>query len=399
MKYVGILLVIIGIDVLVLLLMTFNLSISSHEASLLYGEFSFIQLLENFSLAIFTNKDLALRIPMIILHILSVLLLYRVSKNYLKDYRNRIWLVLVYILLPGVISSALLVDGAGLVIFGLFLFIYIYENYSKKYLYILLFIFSILNNAFVYLFLSLIFYSVYIKNKSFLFYNSFLLIISISIYSIELGDGTPKGHLLDTLGLYSAIFTPIIFIYIFYILYKKFLSKQIDIVWFISAIPLVISLLLSFRQRVYLEDYAPYLIVALPLVAQSFYSAYRVRLKIFRTRYKAIFILSLLFLVVNFIVVFFNKELYLLIENPDKHFARKMHIAKELSQKLKKRDIFCVDTKYDMQKRLRYYGIGFCKENLLKEQSLKIKNRKDSVTISYRYRPIYSATVTNINNE
>jgi len=392
-----ILLSIIGIDVLMLLFQTSTISISNHEANLLYGEFSFIQLIETLSLNTFGQNDLALRTPMIIFHLFSVILLYNISKKYLLDIRNRIWLILIFILLPGVISSALLVDNAGLVIFGLLLFVYIYDKFSLKYSYYVLALLSILDGGFVYLFFSLIFYSLYIKNRNFLFFNIFLFLLSIVIYGIDI-SGSPKGHLLDTIGLYSAIFTPVIFMYIFYILYRRFLSKEINIMWFISAVPLIISILLSFRQNIDIEEFAPYLIIALPLVARSFNSSYRVRLKIFRGNYKMIFTISAIFLLLNFFVVMFNRELYLVIENPKKHFAKKMHIAKELSQELKNRNIRCIATQSSMAKRLKFYGIQSCKKHILSEVEIG-KIGKEIVTISYKYRPIYSVSVTNINTE
>ena len=397
MIYRLILLSIISIDVLILIFQTSALSISSHEASLLYGPSSFIQFIENTSFSVFGHNDLALRIPMIFFHVLSILLLYKISKKYLKDYRNRIWLIAIFILLPGVVSSALLVDSAGLIIFGLLLFVYVYENFSTRYTYPLLIIFSLIDGVFVYLFISLVVYSLYTRNKIYLFVNILLLAVSLYFYGIK-ADGTPQGHLIDTIGLYSAIFTPVIFVYIFYILYRRFLSKDINVLWFIATVPLMISLLLSFRQNIFIENFAPYLIIALPLAAQTFYVAYRVRLKMFRTRYKTIFGVSALFLSVNFIVVLFNRELYLLIDKPQKHFARKMHVAKELSQELKARGINCISTQDSMGKRLKFYDIDYCKENQLFEKDLDFSSQ-DVVTISYKYRPIYKAIVTNINTQ
>ena len=145
---------VLSIDVIILLFQASTLSISSHEVGLVYGDFSFIQYIVNQSLYIFGTNDLALRAPMIILHFLSLLLLYKISKNYLVDKRNRIWLLIIFILLPGVLSSALLVDSAGLIIFGLLLFVYIYERFSIKYTYAPLLIFSLIDGVFVYLFIS-----------------------------------------------------------------------------------------------------------------------------------------------------------------------------------------------------------------------------------------------------
>ena len=108
MTYRVILLAIVSIDVLILFFQTSTLSISSHEARLLYGPFSAVQYITNLSLDIFGKNDLGLRFPMILLHFFSIIVLYLISKKYLVDERNRIWLILIFILLPGVLSSALL---------------------------------------------------------------------------------------------------------------------------------------------------------------------------------------------------------------------------------------------------------------------------------------------------
>jgi len=391
-----ILLLILGLDALILFFQTSQISISYHEASLLYGEFSFLQLLINSSLASFGNSDFALRLPMISMHLFSVIFLYLISSEYIKQNRNRIWMLLIYILLPGIISSALLVDSAGFVIFGLTLYLYIYKKYSEKLALILLVPYSFLDAGFVYLFIALAIYSLYKKKKDFMIVSIFAFVTSIYIYGIDVG-GTPTGHFLDSIGIYSAIFTPIIFIYIVYVLYRKVLTKEIELLWFISAIPLLLSLLFSFRQRVEIEHFAPYLIIALPIAAQTFESSYRVRLKRFRGKYKIIFILSFVFLIFNALIVFFNKELYTLIENPKHHFAYKMHIAKELSILLKNRGIECVNTDETMSKRLQFYSISRCDKYELKE-SLNKNSSVNNVTVRYNNKIVYSGYVTNINN-
>jgi hypothetical protein len=382
----------LGIDALILILQTSSLSISYHEASLLYGDFSFLQLIIKFSLYLFGNNDLALRLPMILLHMLSAILIYTISKNYLKDDRNRIWMLIIFILLPGVLSSAILVDSAGLILFGLLLFIYVYENCSKTYRYALLAILTVLDSGFVYLFFSLIFFAFYTKDRVLLIFNIVAFVFSMYLYGIKT-DGLPEGYLLDAIGLYSAVLTPMVFIYIFYILYRRYLTKEIDILWFLSAIVFGFSLLLSFRQNIHIEHFAPYLILSLPLAAQTFYSSYRVRLKIFRGKYKAIFIVSLIFLFINSFAVFFNREFYLLIDNPKKHFAYKMHVAKELAHELHNRNIYCVDVDNDMSKRLQFYGVEKCDIYEMVEHDIKDIKEED-VTISYRNIPIYSASVT-----
>ncbi len=397
MKYRYILFLILGIDALILFYQTTQLSISYDEARLIYEDKSFLTYIINASIGMFGQNDFALRLPMIIFHLLSALLLYTISNKYIKNERNKIWLVLIFILLPGVISAAIVVNSAGFVIFALFLFLFIYEKFKREYIYPLLIIFSIIEQDFFYLFLSLVVFSLYEKNKYFFILNFLLITVSIYLYGVPV-KGIPSGYFLDTLGIYAAVFTPIIFIYLFYVLYRRFLGKDIDIIWFVSTVTFVYTLLLSFRQRVGIEHIAPYLIVALPLAANTFISSYYVRLKEFRTTYRNIFILSFIFLITNTFIVFFNKELYLFIENPKKHFAYKMHIVKELAIELKKDNINCISTNKQMQLRLKFYKIDSCNVNNLEELDLNNIDEK-SVTVSYANKVVYNATVTKLNSK
>jgi len=389
-----ILFLILVIDATILLFQTSSLSISHAETLVLYGDFSFLQFIINTSIYFLGSNDFALRLPMIIFHILSAVLLYEISKDYVYQ-KNRLWLVFVFVLLPGVISSAIIVNNAGLIIFGLLLFVYAYKNLSNLFIYFILTFNLLIAGEFIYLFLALAIFSIYTKQKNFFIFNMFAFFISLFIYGVDT-KGIPQGHFLDAIAVYTAIFTPIVFVYLFYILYRRYLTKNIDILWFISSVAFVFSLLLSFRQKIDLEQFAPYLILALPLAAQTFYHSYRVRLKMFRTKYKTVFTISIIFLLLNSLVVFFNKEIYLLIDKPKKHFAYNMHVAKELASKLKDRGIECVDTNYKMANRLKFYGVTNCNTNRLTEKSLKDIN-VENVTISYRNRPVYTASVTKIN--
>lgn len=388
---------ILGIDSLVLLLQTTTLSISADEASLIYGDFSFFNLLISSSLSVFGHNDIGLRIWMIIFHFMSAILMYLISKKYIKQDRNRIWLVLIFLLLPGVVSSAIVVNSAGMIIFGLLLYVYLHEKASLLLLNTLLLFYSLIDIGFSYLFLGLaVYYILNKKNKLFIYMMS-LYFLNSFLYGFEV-SGIPSGHFLDTIGLYSAIFSPIIFIHIFYILYRRYLTTNVDVIWYISTTVLILSLALSFRQRVAVEHFAPYLIIALPLAAQSFISSYRVRLKIYRTKYKMIFIISFIFLLMNTLAVFFNKELYTFIDSPKHHFIYDMDVAKELANSLKEKGISCIKSDKNMQKRLYFYGVGYCDDFLLKELPLDGKFQSN-VTIRYRDTILYRGYVTKINTK
>jgi len=387
---------ILGIDALILFFQTSQVSISYEEASLLYGDFSFLQFLVKASIAIFGSNDFGLRFVMILFHIMSVILVYLISFRYLSSERNRLWLLLMYVLLPGVVSSAILVNSAGLIIFGLLLYVYLSEKTSQLFLNLLLLFYALINVGFVYLFLALAIFYLFEKKRMLFLYSIGLYFLSNFMYGFDVG-GYPSGHFLDTIGVYSAIFTPIVFIYLFYTIYKNYLINKTDLLWYISATGLLISLMLSFRQRVPIEHFGPYLIIALPLAAQTFVHSYRIRLKEHRRSYKVIFIISFIFLFFNTATVFFNKELYLLIDNPRKHFVYDMHIAKELSVKLKAQNVNCVTTDKEMQLRLKFYGVSKCQDYIMRELKPN-STESQNVTISYKNDILYRAYVTKVNN-
>ncbi len=388
-----ILFLILGLDALFLLYETSQLSISYAETTVLNGSFSLLKYIENTSLYLLGKNDFALRLPMIILHIASAVLLFNFSKQYLKYDRDRLWLVAVFILLPGVLSSSIVVNDAGLVIFSLFLYLNLYKI-NDYFRYILLFPLWFVSPSMIFLYLGLFFHSIKEKDYRFGFLNIVLFISSLFIFGFDT-TGLPKGHFLDTLAICSAIFTPIVFVYIFYILYRRYITSQEDILWYISASALVLSLILSFRQRLHLEDFAPYILLALPLAAQTFYHSYRVRLKQFRGTYKLFFVLSLLFLFLNATAILFNKYLYRVLDDPKEHFAYEMHIAKDLAQKLKEKKLRCIDVNdKKLQTRLNFYGVGYCTKNQL---SHNMSENAQSVTIRYKDAKVYQAYVTELN--
>ncbi|WP_304546476.1 hypothetical protein [Sulfurimonas microaerophilic] len=388
---------ILGIDVTILFFQIDNLSISSAETYILYEENSYLSSLFNFLLSTFGSNDYTLRIPIILIHLISTLLFYEISKKYVTTTRNRLWLLLLYVMLPGTLSAAIVLSHAFLILFGLMLFIYLDQRFPAKYTNPLLLIYAFIDGGFAYLLLGILIYNIFVKDYKNIVFTLILLAISAYMYKLQI-YGVPSGHFLDTIAVYSAIFTPIVFVYLVYALYRKYLADKIDKVWYVATSALIFSLLLSFRQRLDIEYFAPYLMIALPLAAQTFIHSYRVRLKMFRKRYQTIFILSFLFLFVNTLIVLFNKPLYHFIDNPKKHFFYNMYVAKELAKELESMKINCVDTDYKMQQRLQFYGIEKCNHFILEEIPLKGDIDSD-VTISYKMKPAYKASVTKVNTK
>ncbi len=383
----------LGIDLILLLLQVPGLSIGYHEARILYGDVSPLQLLLNLFFFFFGQNDFALRGPMILLHLASVVFLYAISKYYVSRERDRLWVVLIFMLLPGVISSALVVDNAGLMIAALFGFAYAYlryGNYALGTLPVLVWI----DPSFAYLFIGMTLYGLHRRDILWSGAGGMALVTSLFFYGIDIG-GSPESRFLDLLGVYSAIFSPIVFIYLFYVLYRRLITGERDLIWTIAASAFVISLVLSFRQKVHVQTFAPFMLLSLPLAAQTFLRTYRIRLREFRGRYRVLFFTAFALLLINALVVFLNPLIYPLLEKPSRHFSYSMHIAKELSIALKKEDIGCIDAGDEkLQLRLRFYGITHCRSIRLEEAPSR--NGK-KVTISYINTPVFSRYVTKIN--
>lgn len=386
--------VLLGINLLILLLEIKGLSIGYSEAKILYAHNpSLLSSLITFSLHLFGQNDYALRIPMITLHLVSVVLLYEISKHYLTRPYDRLWLILIYVLLPGVNSAALVVDNAGLVIASLFLFVYLYLNFGRYALIVLPLLGSI-DPAFAYLFFAITLYGALKKEYLFLGVGSIALVISLFVFGLHIG-GSPESRFLDVLGVYSAIFSPIVFIYLFYVLYRRSMAREWDLLWTIATSAFVISLLLSFRQKVEVQTFAPFLLIALPLAAQTFLHTYRIRLREFRLRYRILFYSAFGLLVINTMVVFFNQYLYRFLSEPKHHFSYPMHVAKELATVLNKNGIECIDANdQKLQLRLRFYGITHCETYRLDATP---NEGSTKVTISYINAPIFSSYVTKVN--
>ena len=365
-----------------LVLETNSISISANEAEIFFHGNGIVHFLSHMFIGVLGQTDLALRLPFIILNIFSLFLIYKIGKLFLKRKIDRIFSTAIFALLPGINSAALLVNPASLIIFLTLFFVYLYMYNYKILAYLILILALFVDNSFSILYLSLIFYSISKKDKKLFALSLILFALSMYLYGFDDG-GKPKGYFLDTFGVYATIFSPFLFLYYVYALYRILIKEKKNLIWYISFTAFVFSLLLSLRQRVHLEDFAPYATLATPLMVKVFFNSYRVRLPEFRKWHKAIFTFIVLTLVINTFFIFVNKPLYLFLSNPRKHFAYKYHVAKELSKDLKLKNISEINIpNKHLAIRLKFYGIKNGGDKILTRN--KIDNKKtDIIKIAY----------------
>lgn len=340
----------------VLIFVADSLSISYKESLVFFNETGLLNSLTTFSTTIFGQNNIALRLPFITFYTLNCILMYIITKDYFKNETDRLVSTALFMVLPGVISASLLVHNAIIVIFCILLYLYYYKTY-KSHNYFLLILFLFIDNSFAIFYLTLFFYSLKKKENILLCVSLVLFGLSMYIYGFDSG-GKPKGHFLDTITIYASIFSPIIFLYYIYAMYRIGVKGTKTIYWYISIVALLFSLIFSFRQRIQIEDFAPFVVITLPLVVKYFFHTLRVRLPRFRHRHYNMSYLALFLLAISVVVILFNKPLYLLMKNPADHFAYKYHFADEIAQHLKQNNINYIDSDdYKLDNRLKFYGI------------------------------------------
>jgi len=365
-----------------LVLETSAISISANEADIFFNGHGIVHYVSHLFIGLLGQNDLALRLPFIIFHILSLFLIYKIGKLFLKRKIDRIVSTAIFALLPGINSAAILVNSASIVIFLTLLFVYLYMYNYKLISYAVLILALFVDNSFSVLYLSLFFYAMSKKDNKLLLFSIILFAISMYMYGFDDG-GKPRGYFLDTFGVYAAIFSPFLFLYYIYSLYRILIKEEKNLLWYISFVAFVFSLLLSFRQRVQLEDFAPFATLAIPLMVKVFFNSYRVRLPEFRKWHRAIAVFVVLFLVINTFFTFVNKPLYPFFKNPKRHFAYKYHIAKELADRLKEKNIYKINMANQwLALRLKFYGIQNGGDKILVENRYNSK-KEEMIKISY----------------
>lgn len=363
-----------------------SLSISYKEALNVFVNTSVLSIITNISIYLFGQNDIALRIPFILFYVASVILMYKITHNYFKYEKDRLISIVVFMLLPGVLSASLLVNSAIIVIFCTLLYLYYFEKY-KKHSYFLLLLFLLIDNSFAILYLALFFYSIKENDKKLLYFSLILFALSMFIYGFST-DGKPRGFLIDTVAIYATIFSPILFLYFIYTVYRAAIKQEYNLSWYISITALFLSIVISFRQRVYIEDFAPYVVIGVPLMIKTFLHSYRVRLKEFRKTYNILAIVTVSMLLINVILTLVNKPLYLVLPNPTKHFVYQYHFIEELSNELKKKNINGL-TSFDkeLMLRLKFYGLQEGDNYFI--SSKEFYNYDEKISIKYYNKELF----------
>ena len=365
------------IDFVFLLYAANSLSISYNEAEIFFQKHSLLGYILKLSAHFFGQNDLAVRGVMIFFHIASVVLMYKVSKFYIKLEFDRIIAVLLFVLLPGTLASALIINNAGICITLALLCIYLF-HIKKKILFSLFFCLAFfIDGDFLIFYAGFFIFALYKRKPPLAWLSAILFLLTLYFFGFET-NGRPSGHFIDTFGIFAAVFSPFVFIFFVYTIYRIWVKEKKDLLWFIAICSFCFCMIVSVRQRLELEQFLPFCVIATPLMVRVFFNSYRVRLPKFRKGHKICTGLVMLFLVFNWSAIIFNQIFYLFLNDPTKHLTYKFDVAKELADKLKEagvQDIATEDTRLAL--RLKFYGIKTksYSKNLLSSADLDEKSK------------------------
>ena len=365
------------IDFVFLLYAANSLSISYNEAEIFFQKHSLLGYILKLSAHFFGQNDLAMRGVMIFFHIASVVLMYKVSKFYIKLEFDRIVAVLLFVLLPGTLASALIINNAGICITLALLCIYLF-HIKKKILFSLFFCLAFfIDGDFLIFYAGFFIFALYKRKPPLAWLSAILFLLTLYFFGFET-NGRPSGHFIDTFGIFAAVFSPFVFIFFVYTIYRIWVKEKKDLLWFIAICSFCFCMIVSVRQRLELEQFLPFCVIATPLMVRVFFNSYRVRLPKFRKGHKICTGLVMLFLVFNWSAIIFNQVFYIFLNDPTKHLTYKFDVAKELADKLKEagvQDIATEDTRLAL--RLKFYGIKTksYSKNLLSSADLDEKSK------------------------
>lgn len=334
--------------------------ISPHEANIFYKVSNVVSTLMHWGDELI-GGFLGLRIFFVFFGFMSLVLFYKLSQRYFSRQSDVYLATVIFMLLPGILTAIILANISIIVLTVVLLFVLLYESGYRIILVFLMLILFFIHEASVILFVALLLYGLMHKDKQLAIVAATFLVAFIYLSKGIIIGGRPSGHFVEIFGLYATVFSPLLFIYFFYAMYRILLREKKTLIWYISFTAFAFSLLLSLRQRVSITDFAPYVVISVVLMLYTLNSSVRVRLPEFQKRYRQGFYIVMFFLVLNTSLIIFHKPLFYFFKDPSGHFANRIYKPYHLAKELKSGGIDCYDGAHGRERfQLRYYNIVPC---------------------------------------
>jgi hypothetical protein len=339
-----------------------TLPIGPNEAKVYYTDTSVLFFLTHFANSWFGN-GLDFRFPFLFFGVINIPLFFMMSKIYCSDTNQSYLATTIFALLPGIITASVIVNIAVLVITLVLLFIILHDKKQRVLQGIVMLALLLIHDASIIFFIALAIFSALRRDKRLFVIVIILAGVALLYFNgLDIG-GRPKGKFLELIGLYVALFSPLLFIYFFYALYRIWLRESKDILWYISFTAFIFSIILSLRQKVDMTDFAPYVIISVVLMLVTYHKTIGVRLPQFQKGYKMGYQLVIGSLIVVSMTIVFHKTLFIIMDDKTKHFAYPFYKPYWIVKELEEIEQNCYTArKQKVQYQLKYYGVKECED-------------------------------------
>ena len=339
-----------------------TLPIGPNEAMLYYTDEKVL----GFLIHLFDNtflNFLDFRLPFLLFSFINIFLFYRVSQIYFKNRETIFLVTTIFALLPGIITSSVIVNIAVIVITLVLNFIILHEKKQIVWQGVSMLLLLFTHDASLIFFIPVAIFSAIKREEKLLILSVIFSFISLFYFNgLEIG-GKPEGRFLELFGLYIALFSPLVFLYFFYALYRIWLREAKDILWYISFTAFIFSIILSLRQQVIMTDFAPYVIVSVVLMLLTYQKTLDVRLPQFQTAYKMGYRVVIFSLVLFSLIIVFHKPIFYFFDDKSTHFAYPFYEPYWQVQELDEIEQNCYTVeKRKVQYQLKYYGMEACQD-------------------------------------
>lgn len=349
---------ILALDICVLLFIINGASVSFNEIKALESGANLVAKIAQISIERFGANDFALKLPNLALNAANLTLIYLISLRVLKFKKDALLCVCVYAALPAVIMQGVILNETTLMLFIVLLICYI-ELVDSRIAYPIFALAIFIDSSAFMLFLALFCYAIFRRKFKSAIFAAICLIANLLLFGIDVG-GLPRGRFLDVIAEFSLLYSPPLFVFYIYTLYRNMTKNPhsaANLMLFISVTSIVVSIVLSVRQEVDKEIFMFMSLCGIPLMIRQFLSEIRVRLPAFQGAYKNRFIIVLAVLIFEASLLVFSRAVCANL-NRGENFLAQFYIAKEVAAELKARNISRVKIADEkMQARLGFYGI------------------------------------------
>ena len=336
--------------------------ISPHEAKAFYLESNIVSSLMHMGDTLSGNL-FGLRIFFVFFGFLSILFFYEFSRRYFSKREDAYLATFIFMLLPGIVTGSTLANVAIVVLPFVLLFVLLYEkNHYILLPFIMLILFFIHESSIIF-FIALFIYGILHKDiRLSIFSGVFLIAFVYLAKGIEIG-GAPSGHFAEIFGLYATIFSPLVFFYFFYTMYRVLLREKKSLIWYISFTALLFSLLLSIRQRIGITDFTPYVLISIPLMLHIYHNSLRVRLPEFQKKYILGFRVIMATLLLSGLSILLYQVMFDITKDTKRFYSNAVYAPYILAEALKADNLHCYDGTDERERyQLQYYNISRCSD-------------------------------------